>query len=115
MDKIFFNGFKISGVHGVFPEERNIEQEFEVSITATLDTRQAAKSDALSDTADYLLFRKITEEVVKGESCYLIETLAEKIATKVLEDNKVTEVSVTIRKPSVLPNGIPGLTITRSR
>jgi 7,8-dihydroneopterin aldolase/epimerase/oxygenase len=115
MDRVFLNGLSVHGKHGVMPRERKVEQEFIVDIVATVDTTAAAASDTLDDTVDYVRFRDIAEHVIKTESHYLIERVADRIATRIMEDARIQEISITIQKPAVLPNGIPGITITRAR
>ncbi len=115
MDSVFLHGLSVLGKHGVMERERHVEQEFILDIVATVDTRAASASDSLSDTVDYVRFRDIAEAVIKNESHYLIERVAERIAGHILEDTKIREVSITIRKPAVLPNGVPGITITRAQ
>ncbi len=115
MDRVFLNSLSVQGKHGVMERERHVEQEFVLDIEATVDTRGASQSDNLADTVDYVRFRDIAEDVIKNESHYLIEKVADRIASRILEDTKIREVTIIIRKPAVLPNGIPGIAITRSR
>ena len=115
MDEVFLQGLSVYGKHGVLPRERKVEQEFVIDIAAHVDTTKAAATDALDDTVDYVRFRDIVEAVIKTESHYLIERVADRIAVRILEDIRVVDVSVTIRKPAVLPNGVPGIKIMRSR
>ncbi len=114
MDTVFLNGLSIHGKHGVLPRERKVEQEFIIDITATIDTSTASISDNLADTVDYVLFRDIAEDVIQNESHYLIERVAARIASRILEDSRIQEVTVTIKKSAVLPNGVPGITIVRT-
>ena len=115
MDTVFLNSLSIQGKHGVMERERNVEQEFILDISADIDTRASAASDKLEDTLDYVRFRDIATDVITNESHYLIERVAERIATRIMEDGRITRLSVTIRKPAVLPNGIPGISIVRTR
>ncbi len=114
MDSVFLHGLSLSGKHGVMPRERKVEQEFILDITAKMDTRAAAASDNLTDTADYVRFRDIAENVIQNESHYLIERVADRIAARILEDTRIREVTVSIRKPAVLPCGVPGITVVRT-
>lgn len=115
MDTVFLSGFSLQGKHGVLERERRVEQEFVIDITADVDTRLSAASDKLEDTVDYVRFRDIAADVIQNESHYLIERAAERIAARILEDTRIRRLSVTIRKPSVLPRGIPGITIVRTQ
>ena len=114
-DRVFIEGLRLEGIHGVQEHERRIEQEFILDISATCDTRKAAQSDNIEDAVDYVRFRDIARSVITGSSYYLIETIAELIAKEILTDSRISEVTVTIRKPAVLPSGIPGVSVTRSR
>ncbi len=114
-DRVFIEKLSLKGRHGVLPREREAEQEFLVDMSAQCDTRPAARSDELKDAIDYDRFREIARDLVSGSSFYLIETLAEKIAEKILEDRRIASVSITIRKPSVYTDALPGISITRSR
>jgi dihydroneopterin aldolase len=114
-DRVFIEGLRLEGIHGVQEHERRIEQEFILDISATCDAGMAAKSDNIIDAVDYVRFRDIARNVITGSSYFLIETIAELVAKEILTDERISEVTVTIRKPAVLPSGIPGIRITRSR
>lgn len=115
MDKVFIEGLSLAGRHGVQEHERRVEQEFVFDISATFDARKAGKSDKIADTVDYSRFRDIVKEVVASGPHYLIEKIASEIADRILKDTRIKEVTVTIRKPAVLPSGVPGISITRKR
>ncbi len=115
MDRIFVEGLSLKGKHGVHHKERQEEQEFLIDISAQMDTRAASASDEIADTADYSKFCEVARNVVKNNSFYLIERLAERIAQGILADSRITSVEVTVRKPEALPSGIAGVTITRAR
>ncbi len=115
MDIIHIDNLIFSGKHGVYEKERNLEQEFEVSVVLSFDVSRAALSDKISDTIDYSEAKKAVRGVIEGSSCYLIEKLARDIADKLLGDTRIESVKVTVRKIHVWDNGIPGVTITRGR
>ena len=115
MDRVFIEGLSLAGKHGVGEHERKVEQEFVFDISAVFNARPAAASDNLKDTVDYMRFREIAREVVSGVPHFLIEKIAGDIAQRILEDKRITEVTVTIRKPAVLPDAVPGITILRAR
>ena len=115
MDTVFVEDLEVIGTHGVHEHERKFEQKFMVDIRATFDASAAAVSDKLSDTLDYGSFCRIARETIESEPVYLIEKLALTIINRILEDTRIISVSVTIRKPSVLASGVPGVTITRNR
>ena len=105
-DRITLTGLRVHGRHGVLPEERENGQDFLVDAVLRLDTRAAAASDDLADTPDYGGLAQRLADVVSGEPCDLIETLASRLAEACLQDPRVFEVEVTVHKPSA-PIGIP--------
>jgi len=98
-DRIALRGLRVRGRHGVFDQERRAGQEFVVDVVAWLDLRPAARSDDLADTLDYGALAKRVADVVGGEPCDLIETVAGRIAEDVLADVRVHAVEVTLHKP----------------
>jgi len=116
MDYIHIDKLIVRGRHGVGEQERKVEQEFEVSLRLAVgDTRVAAQSQKLSDAVDYQPIKDLIVEIVEGKSFYLIETLAETIAQKILKDIRIKSLELTIKKPEVWESGVPGLTIMRGR
>ncbi len=115
MDYVHIDSLSFSGKHGVYANERRVEQEFVVSLRLGVDAKEAGKSDDLSDTVDYQKVKDIVAEIIEGGSRFLIEKLAEEIAARILKDARVQSVEVTIKKTAVWDNGIPGVTISRSR
>jgi dihydroneopterin aldolase len=105
-DRIALRGLRVHGRHGVLPEERANGQEFVVDAVLKLDTRVAATSDALADTVDYGTLAQRLADVIAGEPCHLIETLAQRLAAVCLADDRVFEVEVTVHKPQA-PIAVP--------
>ena len=113
MNSIFVENLVVVGKHGVMQHEWSHEQQFLVDMVAEADKLSGTTTDKLEDTIDYVRLCSIAREMIEGKSVYLIEKLAENIARKILEDKKIKKVTVTIKKPSVLPSGVPGVTISR--
>src|SRR3989344_6652322 len=115
MDTVFIEKLVLRGKHGVGEHERATEQEFLVDIAAEFDAGKAASSDRLEDAVDYGRFRAVAAAIVGGNSFFLIEQLAGRIAEEILTDNRITKVSVTVRKPAVYEDAVPGVTVVRTR
>ena len=98
-DRIRLAGLRVRGHHGVLPEERRDGQEFVIDVELTVDTREAAASDDLADTADYGALASRLAEVVAGEPVNLIETLAARLADVCLRHPLVISARVTVHKP----------------
>lgn len=115
-DRITVTGLRVFGRHGAFEHERRDGQEFRVDITAWLDLGAAAVSDDLADTLDYGSLAEQAAQIIGGESCCLIETVASRIADAILRDGKVTAIEVTVHKPSApLPLYIADVAVTVHR
>ncbi|MDT7538892.1 MAG: 7,8-dihydroneopterin aldolase/epimerase/oxygenase [Actinomycetota bacterium] len=112
-DRITLSGLRVRGFHGVLPEERRDGQDFIVDAVLSLDTRAAAASDALSDTVDYGGLAGSLAEVVAGEPCDLLETLADRLAAVCLAQPLVFEVELTVHKPSApIPLAFDDVSVT---
>ena len=100
MDKIRINGIKVFGHHGDLPEEVRLGQLFKVSLELLLDTRPAATSDDLALTVDYAVVIRSVEAILRGPSARLIETLAERVAERILREFPLVQgVVVELAKP----------------
>lgn len=99
-DRITLTGLRVFGRHGVFEHEKREGQEFLVDVTAWLDLRPAAASDALADTVNYSELARLAAEIVAGQPYDLIESVAGRIAEEVLHDERLRAVEVTVHKPS---------------
>jgi dihydroneopterin aldolase len=95
---IVIAGLRELGVHGVLPEEQARPQPFEVDVELTVDLAAAGESDALDDTVDYSAVAEAVSRVVASERYHLLERLATRIAEVCGVDDRVSAVSVTVRK-----------------
>ncbi|MEK7585261.1 MAG: dihydroneopterin aldolase [Patescibacteria group bacterium] len=114
MNKLTIDDLLIRGRHGETSRELVEDQSFELSLEISLDTAAAAVSDKLADTYDYKQAVAIAESLITSTHSVLIEQLAERIAQHILNDRRLDEVKVTLRKVTN-PGGIPGITIKRRR
>ena len=64
----------------------------------TTDIRDAARSDSLKDALDYAKIVSLVVELADGQDFHLIETLAERIAGRVLSDFGCDTVRVMVKK-----------------
>ncbi len=115
--EIWVRGIAAHAYHGVFEEERAAGQRFVLDLGFELETRAAARTDALEDSTSYAEVAAAALAVLTGKAANLIETVAERIAARVLEFPGITAVTVVLHKPEA-PVGIPvsdvALTIRRT-
>ncbi len=85
--------------HGVMQEEHRIGGRYEVDVAMDLDFRAAAEHDDLDRTVDYERVYALIREHVTGNTFYLIEKLAYRIAHAVADAFPIVAcVEVTVRK-----------------
>lgn len=115
-DTITLTGLRAFGHHGVFDFERRDGQEFIVDLQVTLDMAPAAASDDVAHTVDYGALATDVVAIVTGEPLNLIETLAGRIASSVLQHPLVLSVTVTVHKPSApIPTTFRDVAVTVTR
>ena len=106
-DRIALEGMVFYGYHGVSPEERELGQRFVVDLEMERDLRRAGLSDDLEDTTSYSDVYEVVRDVVEGRPRKLLESVAETIAGRVLEEFDVESVRVTVGKPRApMPGGV---------
>ena len=105
-DYIRLNKMVFRGYHGVWDEERQVGQRFEVDIEFVIDIKVAAKSDNIKDTIDLYKVYQVVETIVTKKSFKLVETLAETITTTLLRQFPIQELRVRVRKPN---SPVPGI------
>lgn len=105
-DRVILTDLRFSGRHGVGDDERARPQEFAVTIECPTDARRAAAGDDIADALDYRRLRAIAKDVVEGAPRHLLETLAEAIAGRVLQEAGPSWVRVRVTK--VAPAGWEG-------
>ncbi|SEP04998.1 dihydroneopterin aldolase [Paenibacillus sp. OV219] len=100
MDKMTLKGMRFFGYHGVFPEENRLGQQFYVDLSLQMDLSAAAETDELDHTINYADIHALVKTIVEGPPFKLIEALAGKIASGVLDAyTSVNEVTVSVTKP----------------
>lgn len=98
-DELAVLGIECFGHHGVFDFEKREGQVFVIDLVLGIDTRPAAASDDLQDTADYGSLVAAVKNAVEHDPVDLIETLAQRIADVCLLGDRVEWARVTVHKP----------------
>ncbi len=91
-------GMTFFGRHGVFPAERELGARFTVDVELAGDLSTAGRSDRLADTVNYAHAYELVREVVEGEAYHLLETVAERIAERMLSLERVERATVRVYK-----------------
>lgn len=116
-DTIALRGLCARGFHGVFEHERRDGQDFITDVLLHLDAGPAGTTDDLTRTANYAEVASTVERIITGEPADLIETVAQRIATAVLQEQPVAaSVEVTVHKPQApIPSDFADVSVTVRR
>ena len=119
LDTINIDDLEVFANHGVFHAENELGQKFLLSLTLYLDTHNAGRTDALSDSVDYGEICHFVSEYTQKHTRKLLEAAAEDIAVQLLVNyERIEGVTLEIKKPWA-PIGLPfssvSVKITRSR
>jgi dihydroneopterin aldolase len=115
-DRILIHGIQFHGYHGVHEEERKLGQRFLVDVELILDLREAGRRDDLAASADYERVHALVVDIGTREQFRLLEALAARIASAILEQCPVRQVTVRATKPSPpLPGVVGGVSVEITR
>ena len=106
-DKILISRIDCLAVVGVTPEERSSKQRLSIDVEFLIDARKPARTDSLRDAIDYAQVAATVAHVCVSQPYHLIETIAERIAERVLSDYPTPGTRVLVRKIS--PVAEPGV------
>ncbi|MBU3759094.1 MAG: dihydroneopterin aldolase [Candidatus Omnitrophica bacterium] len=101
-DKIFLQRLEISCIIGIFDWERKVKQKVWIDLEMPADARRAARSDSIQDTLDYKGISKRVIQFISASRFHLIETLAEKTASVLLDEFNLSEIFVRVSKPGAV-------------
>jgi 7,8-dihydroneopterin aldolase/epimerase/oxygenase len=113
-DRIFVADMVMDCAIGVYPEEQGITQKVSFSIEAFVAPSVRARHDTLAEVPSYdSVVMSAIKGVVGSGHINLVETMAERIAEKILEESRLVSVKVRVEK---LENGPKrGVEIVRAR
>jgi len=99
MGTLTLNGLQYTARHGVYDKERREGNRFEVDLEFTADFTAAALDDDLTKSIDYEQAEKVVKNVMSGSPVHLIETLAHRIGTRLIETfPSLEKLEVCVRK-----------------
>lgn len=115
-DRVFIEDLQIETVIGIFDWEREIKQAVSLDVEMAFDIRAAARSDDIEDALDYKSVAKRLIQVVQDSEFQLVEALAERCATLILEEFPVHWLRLKLSKPgAVRGSSAVGVIIERDR
>lgn len=117
-DRIFIEGIKFHGYHGLTRMERQVGVRLAVDVSLDLDLEPSGRSDSVRHTVDY---RKVHERVIslgRGSSHRLLESFALTLIDALFAEFIADRVTVRVRKETPVLDGIVdsvGVELTRQR
>lgn len=114
MDIIYLRDLRVDAVIGINDWERRIRQKVNIDLEMAADIARAAASDAIEDTLNYKTVAKRVITFVEESRFNLVETLAEQIASLLMEEFHIPWVRVALNKPGAV-HGSRGVGVTIER
>ena len=117
-DKIFIEGIKFHGYHGLTKMERQVGVRLSVDVTLEIGLDRSGRSDSVRDTLDY---RKVHERVMdlgRNSSHRLLESYAVAVLDDLFETFPAERITIRVRKETPVLDGIVdgvGVELTRAR
>jgi len=105
--RIHLKNMVFYGYHGNLAEENALGQRFMIDLVMTLDIAEAAQTDNLHATVDYVKVYGICRQILEHDRVKLLETLANHLLDRILEAcPRVTKAEIIIKKPSAPMGGV---------
>ena len=97
------NGLEVDCVIGERPDERTRTQRLRVDVALTIGG-EAAETDELADTVDYVALTEKIREALVAAKCKMIERAAKVVCDLCLADAKVSAAKVRVTKSGAIPH-----------
>jgi dihydroneopterin aldolase len=104
MDKVFIKGLSIQTTIGFFQWEKEIKQTLVIDLAMGWNTANAALNDELAKTLDYADISVAIERFANDNPVDLIETLAERLASYLMNQYHIPWLKLSIGKPGAVHN-----------
>lgn len=101
-DRILIEGLEVQTVIGIYDWEREIRQTVRIDVEMAWDITAAAASDAIADALDYKAVAKRLITFIEASNYGLIEALAERCASIIMEEFHVPWLRLKMSKPGAV-------------
>ncbi|MDF1767006.1 MAG: dihydroneopterin aldolase [Gammaproteobacteria bacterium] len=102
MDIVYIRELEIETIIGIYEWERETRQTVSIDLEMGCDNRKAAASEDIADALDYKSVAKRLISFVEESEFLLVETLAERLASIVLEEFSVPWLRLRLGKPGAV-------------
>ena len=112
---VFVNRLAVEASIGIHPHERENKQTIWLTIDAGV-LEDSATPEAIGDVVCYEDMCRIVTALASDGHIDLVETLAERIADRLMEDPRLVQIRVQIEKPQAIDQAASvGIAISRLR
>ena len=102
-DEIILKGIRSNCIIGINSDERERKQEIIINLLIFHDFSKL--DDEIENTINYSSVYKFTKKFVENSEFYLIETLGNNLANKLIKEFKLNQIEIEIIKPSIFDDG----------
>lgn len=113
-DRIFVRDLVLDCELGVYAEEKGVTQKVGFSIVAAVSPEASSVADEIAEVPSYDDLIKVVKAIMSDGHINLVETIAERIAARILEEKRIVAVKVRIEKLERGPAAV-GVEIVRPR
>ena len=114
-DQLLIQGLAVECHIGVTSEEQATPQPIWIDLSLAVDAAKAARRDDVRDAVDYAALVGAVTQHLKDKPCALLETVAEEVATLILQRFEVPQVTVRVKKRALSGIDYAAVEITRER
>jgi len=105
-DRIFLEGIKFHGFHGLTRLERQVGVRLSVDVDLELDLEPSGRGDNVRATLDYRRVHAAVIEVGRGTSHKLLESFGVALLDRLFEEFPADAITVRVRKETPVLDGI---------
>jgi dihydroneopterin aldolase len=117
-DRIFLEGIKFHGFHGLTRMERQVGVRLAVDVSLELDLEHSGRHDRVRDTLDYRKVHQRVVEIGRGSSHKLLESFAVALLDVLFAEFPAERITIRVRKETPVLDGIVdsvGVELSRER
>ncbi len=118
-DRIFVDGIKFHGFHGLTRMEREVGVRLSVDVSVELDLERSGRADDVAATVDYRQLHRIVVDLGRNSSHKLLESFAVAVLDALFRAfPDVERITIRVRKETPVLDGIVdsvGVELTRSQ
>lgn len=103
MDIVFIRELRVDTVIGIYNWERRVRQTVVLDLEMATNNQAAAATDRIEDALDYAAISRRLLSFIEDSEFQLIETLAEQVASIVLNEFSVPWLRLRLCKPGAVP------------